>query len=101
MDLYVVSYDLVEAGPQDYLGLSYAIKECGFAIPILATTWFVAAEGTTEAAIARFLKERIADKDELLVARVAANEATPEVTMYTLDESTHSNIQRIVAHWIN
>jgi hypothetical protein len=35
MDLYVVSYDLVKAGPQDYLGLSYATKECGFAIPIL------------------------------------------------------------------
>ena len=59
MDLYVGSYDLVKAGPQDYLGLSYAIKECGFAIPILATTWFVAAEGTTEAAIARFLKRLV------------------------------------------
>jgi len=43
MDLYVVSYDLVEGGPQDYLGLGYAIKECGFAIPVLTTTWIVAA----------------------------------------------------------
>lgn len=51
MDVYVVSYDLSLSEREDYTGLYKAIDNCGDANRVLESTWIIAANGTTDAAI--------------------------------------------------
>ena len=72
---YIISYDLKEADPAEYLNLKKTLKSKG-AKHIQSSIWIFRAQKSTSTSILNYLKskELIACEDSLFVARIDEND---------------------------